>query len=112
VSSSDWFAKDVQTAVNLGIISADVKFRPNDNITREEMAKILTVCAKHMGIYEAGSKGLGFADANLISDWAKEYVEFAFSNGLVYGKDSNMFDPKGNTTRAETAAVFCRLISK
>ena len=41
-----------------------------------------------------------------------EYVEFAFSNGLVNGKDSNMFDPKGNTTRAETAAVFCRLIFK
>ncbi|MBQ4527323.1 MAG: S-layer homology domain-containing protein [Clostridia bacterium] len=112
VSSSDWFAKDVQTAVNLGIISADVKFRPNDNITREEMAKILTGCAHHLGMWETKTTELGFSDSNLISDWAKEYVEFAFSNGLVNGKDSNMFDPKGNTTRAETAAVFCRLISK
>ena len=112
VSISDWFAKDVQTAVNLGIISKDTNFRPGDCITREEMAKILTGCAHHMGIWENASTGLDFADTNLISDWAKEYVEFAFANGLVNGKDSNMFDPKGNTTRAETAAVFCRLISK
>ncbi|MBE7051216.1 MAG: DNRLRE domain-containing protein [Ruminococcaceae bacterium] len=112
VAHTDWFAKDVQTAVNLGIVSADTIFRPADSITREEMAKILTGCARYMAIDENTKAELSFADAKLVSDWAKEFVIFAVSNGLMNGKDGNLFDPLASATRAETAAVFHRLITK
>lgn len=111
VSEADWFAADVQTAVELGIISADTLFRPGDNITRQEMAKILTGCAKYRTITEAGIASLTFDDASDISEWAVEFVEYAVSNGLMNGKGENVFDPHGIATRAETATVFSRLIA-
>ena len=42
VTTDDWFASVVETAYKAGIIKgSDGLFRPNDNITREEMAVIL-----------------------------------------------------------------------
>lgn len=112
VASSDWFARELQTAVNLSIISKDTHFRPNDSITREEMSKILTQCAIYLGITETEKSELGFTDTGDISEWAAEYVRYAVSISLMNGKPDNLFDPLGNATRAETAAVFSRLIAK
>ncbi len=39
VSANDSYAKMLQTMVDKGIISKDVNFRPNDNISRQELAK-------------------------------------------------------------------------
>ncbi|MBO5370080.1 MAG: S-layer homology domain-containing protein, partial [Clostridia bacterium] len=112
VNSDSWYASDVQTALNLGIISEDINFRPGDNITREEMCKILAGCSKYLGIGDADVSPLSFSDADAISEWAVEFVEYAVATGLMNGKDGNIFDPAGKATRAETATVFSRLISK
>ncbi len=110
VNVSDWFTQNLQTAVDIGIISEDVNFRPNDNITREEMAKILTLCAKYLKKAENNSEELSFSDSSSVSAWALEFVEYVSSNGLMNGKDGGIFDPQGFATRAETATVFARLI--
>lgn len=112
VTNDDWFANDLQTAVDLGIISKDTAFRPNEKITRQEMAKILTQCAKYLKIAELEAKSLDFNDSHTISSWAAEYIEYVVSNNLMNGKDGKLFDPMGKATRAETATVFARLISK
>lgn len=112
VTSDDWFANDLQTAVDLGIISQDTVFRPNDKITRQEMAKILTQCAKYLKIAEFEIKPLDFNDSHTINSWATEYIEYVVSNNLMNGKDGKLFDPLEKATRAETATVFARLITK
>lgn len=42
--------------------------------------------------------------------WAKESIEEWSGNGLINGKGNNLFDPDGNMTRAEAAAIFARLL--
>ncbi len=110
ISADDWFASDVQTAVNLGIISKDSLFRPHDNITRQEMCKILTLCSKYLGRAETEAAPLTFDDTSKLSSWAVEYAQYAVANGIINGKPGNVFDPLGNATRAETAAVFSRIL--
>ena len=41
-----------------------------------------------------------------ISDYAKGFVNTLVMQGIINGKDNNTFDPKGNATRAELAAMF------
>jgi hypothetical protein len=51
-----------------------------------------------------------FADDADIADYAKNAVQTLYSGGIISGKPDNAFDPKGNATRAEVAAMLHRFI--
>ncbi len=111
VKVTDWFAGEVQAALNNGLIAEDVQFRPEETITREEMAKIVVGAAEQTGI--AGEeKELAFQDNSAISDWAVEFVQKAASYGLINGNEDGSFAPQKNATRAEAAVVIKRLVDK
>ena len=110
VVSSDWYASVVETAYKAGIIQgSDGMFRPNDNITREEMAVIL-IRVYALGREYTSDTSATFTDAADISDWAKEAVMSAVELKLVNGMTDGRFAPKDNTTRAQAATVFKRLL--
>jgi hypothetical protein len=52
-----------------------------------------------------------FADDETISDWAADAVYEIQSIGLIQGKENNLFDPQGTSTRAEAATVLYNLIN-
>ena len=82
---------------------------PNDNITREQMAAIMMRYADYKGIDTSARADIsGFADANDVSGWAYENMQWANAVGLINGRGNNMLVPQGNTTRAETAAILMR----
>ena len=54
------------------------------------------------------SAALSFADAASVSLWAQDAVAWAAGLGVVSGRDGNIFDPAGGTTRAECAAMLMR----
>ena len=114
VSTAAWYADAVQTALDAGIISEDQEFRPDDQITREEMSKILVVMAETLNMvnelpqeYQAD-----FSDMDAVSEWAIEYVNIAGYTGLMTGMEDGSFRPQGNATRAETATVISRILQK
>ena len=82
-------------------------FRPNQVITREEAAKIVV---KMTGV--KGDGNLDINDANEVSDWAKEYVDAAFDNGVLVGYGDNIFGPKSNMKRAEAVVMLSRVLNK
>ncbi len=43
------------------------------------------------------------------SAWYTEAVKTVYQNGIMEGKDENIFDPTGITSRAELVTVICRL---
>ncbi len=113
VTNSDWYASVVQTALDNGIVSPDDNFRPNDNITRQEMAKIISIVSKASNKFDdIEIITPSFTDINDIADWAQEYVRFAYTIGLIGGMDDGSFKPLNNATRGEAAAVISRLLSK
>lgn len=110
--SDAWYAEYVNAAYSLGIVSGydDGTFRPDGFITREEMAKMLCIVSDILGNHYGSNVDISFTDNGMISDWAYLYVKKACVIGLFNGDTENKFNPKNNATRAETAAVVCRLL--
>ena len=108
VIGNEWYSRNVAQALNAGIIEEGQHFRPNENITREEMCQLLVKCKEKMGVELTMNSTLLFIDNNEITD--KEAIQKAVSAGLMVGRDDGRFDPTGNATRAEAAAVIKRFI--
>ncbi|MEG6567360.1 S-layer homology domain-containing protein [Thermoanaerobacterium saccharolyticum] len=114
VKAGDWYANAIEAAYKAGIVLGDgSNMRPNDKITREEMAAIaMRVYGKLAAYNEEQINKTTFSDDNIISDWAKNAVANAVKQGIINGEPNNMFAPKGNATRAEAAAVLYNLLDK
>ena len=52
----------------------------------------------------------GFRDDADIANYAKEAIEAFFKAGIINGKPGNVFDPQGEATRAEVAAMLRRFL--
>ena len=87
----------------------DATFGPNDPITREQMAAILYRYAQYKGYDVSAKADLNkFTDADEISNYALEALQWANAEGLIKGKGDGVLDPKGQATRAEAAAILTR----
>lgn len=120
VSSTAWYNQVVRTAYHYGLMKGDgTRFRPNDPITREEMAVVLVNITRAFDTKILGQKintdpsvikYPSFADSAQISSWAQEAVAQAQAQGWISGIGQNKFAPKQNTKRAEAATVIYKLV--
>jgi len=53
----------------------------------------------------------GFNDAETVSDWALNAMNWALENGVLGGKGGKILDPAGLATRAELAQMMKNFIS-
>jgi Tol biopolymer transport system component len=116
VLSTDWYASYVGTAAKYGLVQgSDGKFRPNDPVTREEMAVILsraeawlsgtpTVLSEHTSLTP-------FEDQDHISEWAKNAMADAVRRGLLQGMTETAIEPKTAATRAQAGIILLRLMA-
>jgi hypothetical protein len=113
VQSGDWFVSVVAAATGAGLINgyADGEFRPDQTITREEMAVILSRGLAFAGYANDADKAGDFADQSDIPAWAAEAISQLAGFGVVNGKPGNEFDPEGEATRAESVVMLYRLLS-
>lgn len=100
------FANLLQTFVDKGIISRDVRFRPDDNLSRQELCKLLAIS---LGMDTNNGAPTAFADNDEIGTWAIPYVNAVSAEKLVLGVGENRFNPKGKVTRAQTATLLMRV---
>ena len=114
VSGDAWFYASVTAAAKAGlIVGYDGYFRPDDLITREEMATIIAKAYVFAGGELPQSDGLEkFDDRDSIAEWAKSNVGAVTSLGLVSGMSDNTFAPQENATRAQAASLIKRLRDK
>ena len=89
----------------------DYKFAPDQSITREQMAVIMSNYAKTIGftlpkVHVENT----FADSVKISAYAKDAVKQMQMAGVISGKNGNLYDPQGTATRAEVSAVLRRFV--
>ena len=85
------------------------QFAPNQAITREQMAVMLTAYAKATGqTLPQVRTAITFGDNKNISEWAKEAVLVIQRADIINGKYGNVFDPQGNATRAEASTILRR----
>ncbi|MBQ4631015.1 MAG: S-layer homology domain-containing protein [Clostridia bacterium] len=109
VSESDWYFETLKSALGAGLISSDSAFRPNDIISREEMAAILARSYNwKFPPFDASKAKLSFTDKASIAPWAEASVKLTSSIGLINGMSDGSFAPKATATRAQAATVIYR----
>lgn len=115
VPADAWYAPVVQSVSELGLLNgAEGLFRPTDNITREEMAKVLSGVCKAYVPDAQGDTAAEFNDFDTISAWAAQDVELCAGLGLISGMPDGSFAPKECVTRAQAAVVsdkICAMIA-
>ncbi|RAU95722.1 WG repeat-containing protein [Paenibacillus sp. YN15] len=112
VAKGAWYAGEIAAAVQAGILQGDgTGIRPNDSISRQEMAVIAVRILKSYGIHSTAA-GTAYADQGQIADWAQDAVKATQSLGIMNGQQGNSFAPLNAASRAEAAAVFYRLMDK
>ena len=102
-----WAANYIGYMQQFGIVTGytDGSFRPNAPVTRAEFAAIASRFEK----LTQGSKS--FTDVPN-TYWAARYINFAATRGWVTGYSDGTFKPENTITRAEVAAVTCRLLER
>ena len=114
VPVNNWAARYVEAAYQQGIITgiSATEFKPNDKITREQMALIfvraLKILDKDTAIEIVNINTFG--DKAKISAWAQREVEVAIEAGLMNGVSSKTFEPKTAANKEQSAVVIERLM--
>lgn len=109
VAKGQWYADGVAWASANGVVSGypDGSFRPNDTITREQMAAILYQYARIQGKLDDSRADLSiFSDLDSLSAYAKEPMSWAVAQGLFSGVSADTLAPGGSTTRAQAAVIL------
>jgi len=102
-----WAARDIQWGYQYGLLQGNTKtaFDPDMEINR---AMFVTMLGRLEGIDPAQYADRPFADVEADS-WYAPYVTWAWSRGLIQGRDDAHFDPFSSITREETAVLLQRL---
>ena len=116
VGSGSWYEKAVSWATENNIVNgvSETEFAPNNNITREQMAAILYRYATYKGkdvTLKGNANTLSFDDTEEISGYAISALQWAVENGLMSGESPSTINPKNNSTRAQAATVFMRMLT-
>lgn len=105
-SSGEWYAVAQQWAIANGVSDGTM---PNGTITREQLAAMLYRYAVSKGMVKGPATAdlSVFADANSVSSYAVEAMQWAVSTGLISGMDGKL-NPQGSATRAQVATMLMR----
>ena len=97
----------VDTLVQLGVINGytDGSFKPNDTVTRAEMAKMIYVLRTGNSDASAyNNDKTTFTDIK--GHWAAGYIKYCQSLGIIAGVSATQFKPDANVTAQEAAKML------
>ncbi len=109
VRSNNWYYDDVVAAEVAGYIGGYVEgyFKPDNPITRQEVASILARLLNITSTTEGLDK---FTDVAQISDWSRGNIGAVVQEDLMRGMPDNKFMPLKNITRAEAIVSLDRAL--
>ena len=97
----------VDTLIELGVINGytDGSFKPNDTVTRAEMAKMIYVL--RTGNSDASAYNNDKATfTDIKGHWAAGYIKYCQSLGIIAGVSATQFKPDTNVTAQEAAKML------
>ena len=120
---SDTYYQAIAHASRYDVIDRSARFRPNDPITRGEMAEMLV---RALGLKYAAEQlnssttPLSDAYSNLhggtpftdLPNGGEGYVTVAYAIGMANGTSAATFSPNATATRAQAAAMLVRIYEK
>ncbi|MBR6770945.1 MAG: S-layer homology domain-containing protein [Lachnospiraceae bacterium] len=119
VEAGKWYTNAILWANEKGIVNgySDGRYGINDNITREQIAKMLCLYGESAGYKVSGRASIdSFTDVANVSSWAVEYFQWAVDTEMISGKPNGdgsfRLDAKGQATRAECAKMLKMFMEK
>ena len=108
-----WYTDAVTWAASQGIVDGygGGLFGPDDNITREQLASILYRYAQARGDDVSVGEDtniLSYSDAADVAGYAVSAMQWACGAGVITGISESALAPRGEATRAQTAAMLMR----
>ena len=91
----------------LGVINGmpDGSFNPSGNVTRAEMAKMISIIM--LGDIDADAfKGTVTDLKDINGHWAEGYIKYCYSQGVIAGRGDGTFAPNANVTAVEAAKML------
>ena len=111
LSEGAWYLPGVSFAYASNIVDSGDSFRPDDNVTREELADMLYRFAKYSGKNISTSE-LNFEDNADISENMRDGVAYCVNAKIINGYDNGKyFKAKNEATRAEVATMIMRFVN-
>lgn len=106
VSGAHWANKYIGAAAGAGLMNgySDGTFRPNEKISRSELAALITRAFKL-----TGTGNTTFKDVKKEA-WYYNSIDALASNKIITGYADSTFKPEKDITRAEFATVVSRLL--
>ncbi len=106
------YANAVDMLTSLGIVNgyADGTYKPNNTVTRAEMAKLIIVALGKEDASEALKNDAKFTDVKKGS-WAAGYINYAANQGIIKGYPEGTFMPNSQVTYAEAATMLLRTLN-
>ena len=102
-------AVDACTALNIIGGYPDGSFKPEGNITRAEVTKMICVAlngGKEPNLATNATPTFSDVRTNANSAWAEKYIESCASQGIVSGVGGGKFAPAGNVTGTQLAKML------
>ena len=116
VADGLWYTQAIRWASSAGVVGGypNGSFGPNDPITREQLAAMLYRYAQYQGVEAVTlEENLGgFTDADKISGYAVQAMNWAVGQGVMGGYGDGTLGPQGEATRAQAAAMLQRFCER
>ena len=98
-------AVEVMTALEIIDGVGGNRFNPKGNVTRAQMAKMITVVS--LGNVDVSAfQGTTTDLKDIAGHWAEAYIKYCYSQGIISGKGNGIFDPNANVTAVEAAKML------
>ncbi|MFD2114272.1 LamG-like jellyroll fold domain-containing protein [Paenibacillus yanchengensis] len=116
ISKGAHYYEQIAIAKSLGLAQGvgENKFKPNTEISRQEMMVLVSRALKaaNKEVEQGIAQDLAsFADGAAVAAYAIDSVSALVKEGIIIGTGKNI-DPKGYTTRAQTAVVLYKLFQR
>ena len=107
--SGHWAIDAITWAQKTGVVTGyeNNTFRPNQAVTREELAQMLYNYAQYKKITLPALGDLSkFPDGDKVSPWARTAMKWATGLGVINGYEDSTLEPGGDSTRAQAASIL------
>ncbi len=111
VADNMWYSKTIAWSQANGVAKGyqDGSFKPNDNLTREQLVAMLYRYANAKQ-YDVSAKAnlTSYSDSASITPYALDAMQWAVKSGVIRGTTATTLDPQGRATRAQLAMIITR----
>lgn len=112
IKSGSWYEKAAAWGYQNQLIGGYTDFRPEQPVTRQELATILYRYARLTDTMPDFPLLSRFEDSTDIAPWAQQPLAWANAKGMIKGRSDKEIAPQGKASRAEVATILCRFIEQ